>query len=41
MLGHVESARFLLSKGADINVRDREGRTPLMISASVGGFVPL
>ena len=38
MLGQVELARFLLSKGADINVRDREGRIPLMISASVGGF---
>jgi hypothetical protein len=38
MLGQVELARFLLSKGADINVRDREGRTPLMVSASVGGF---
>lgn len=38
MLGQVELARFLLSRGADINVRDREGRTPLMVSASVSGF---
>jgi hypothetical protein len=34
MLGQVELARFLLPKGADVNVRAREGRTPLMVSAS-------
>jgi hypothetical protein len=38
MLGQRELARFLLSKGANVNARDGEGRTPLMVSASAGGF---
>lgn len=38
LLGQLELARFLLSKGADVNARDRDGSTPLMISASAGGF---
>lgn len=38
MLGQVELARFLLTRGAGVNARDHEGRTPLMIVASAGGF---
>lgn len=38
LLAQPELARFLLSKGTDVNARDREGRTPLMVSASAGGF---
>jgi Ankyrin repeats (many copies) len=38
LLGQMELARFLLTKGADINARDGDGRTPLMVSASAGGF---
>lgn len=40
LLGQLELARFLLSKGADINARDRDSRTPLMVSASAGGYDP-
>jgi hypothetical protein len=40
LLGQLELARYLLSKGADVNFRDGDGRTPLMISASAGGFDP-
>src|ERR1700759_5241528 len=36
LLGQLELARFLLSKGANVNARDDEGRTPLMISVSAG-----
>lgn len=38
LLGQLELARFLLSKGADVDARDSDGRTPLMVSASAGGF---
>jgi hypothetical protein len=38
LLGQLELARFLLSKGASVNARDGEGRTPLMVSVSAGGF---
>lgn len=38
LLAQVELARYLLSKGADINARDRDGRTSLMVSASAGGY---
>jgi len=38
LLGQQELAHFLLSKGANINARDSDGRTPLMVSASAGGF---
>lgn len=36
LLGQVELARLLLSRGAPVDARDREGRTPLMVSASAG-----
>lgn len=38
LLAQPELARFLLSKGADVNARDREGHTPLMVSAAAGGY---
>jgi hypothetical protein len=38
LLGQAELARFLLSRGADVNARDGDGRTTLMVSASAGGF---
>jgi hypothetical protein len=38
MLGQTEMARYLLSRGAKVDARDRLGRTPLMVSASLGGF---
>jgi len=38
LLGQLELARHLLSKGADVNARDGDSRTPLMISASAGSF---
>ena len=38
LLAQPELARYLLSKGADINARDRDARTPLMVSASAGGY---
>ncbi len=38
-LGQVELARYLIAKGADIiNIPDSEGRTPLMLAVSLGGF---
>ena len=38
LLAQLELARYLLSKGADVNARDGNGHTPLMVSASAGGF---
>lgn len=38
LLGQFELARFLLSKGANVNARDGEGRTPLMVSVSADGL---
>lgn len=32
--------RYLLGRGADVNGRDKLGRTPLMITASLGGGAP-
>jgi hypothetical protein len=40
LLGQLELARYLLSKGANVNACDGDGRTPLMVSASAGGFDP-
>jgi hypothetical protein len=37
-LAQVELARYLIARGADINATDAEGRTPLMIAVSLGGF---
>ena len=31
--GHIEAVRLLLSKGADIDAKDREGMTALIIAA--------
>jgi hypothetical protein len=36
LLGQVELAQSFLSKGTDINARECERRTPLVVSASVG-----
>jgi len=27
--GHIQIIKYLISKGADVNMKDREGRTPL------------
>jgi ankyrin repeat protein len=35
-LGHVYAAKLLLDKGADIDARDKEGRTVLMVAAEFG-----
>lgn len=40
LLGQQELARYLLSKGAEVDARDSDGRTPLMVSASAGGYDP-
>jgi ankyrin repeat protein len=34
--GSLEVARLLLSYGAKVNVRDKEGRTPFLVAASIG-----
>ncbi len=36
---HFDSARLLLSWGADINAKDCLGRTPLMIAAHRNSFI--
>ena len=36
--GELEGARFLLARGADVNVRDGAGRTPLMIAAQTDAY---
>lgn len=36
MYGHAAEAESLLRRGADVNTRDRSGRTPLMIAALFG-----
>jgi hypothetical protein len=38
LLAQSDLARYLLSRGAAINSTDSEGRTPLMLSASLGGM---
>jgi len=40
LLGQLELTRYLLSKGANVDARDSESRTPLMVSVSAGGFDP-
>lgn len=40
LLGQTELALYLLSKGADVDSRDSDGRTPLMVSAAAGGYDP-
>lgn len=36
LLGQLDLARFLLARGAPVDARDRDRRTPLMVSASAG-----
>jgi hypothetical protein len=38
LLAQSDLARYLLSRGAAVNSTDSEGRTPLMLSASLGGM---
>ena len=38
--GDADAIRFLLARGADINVRDGAGRTPLMMAAHTDAYSP-
>ena len=37
-LGHVEVAAILVKRGADVELRDMHGRTPLIVAVIQGGF---
>ncbi|XP_041357845.1 transient receptor potential cation channel subfamily A member 1-like [Gigantopelta aegis] len=39
LFNHVSVVKYLLEKGADVNAKDNQERTPLLLSASKGGWM--